>query len=205
MIVRLIRLNVYENSFGRGGGIKSLRKMPVRVLLMAMALMLIAGPSHLMSADSDNASSTARVLLAITVTSTQDLSLGYIYGGIPKSMGYNDDDSSAIFSITGEPSAGINLQFMLPEYLSLSDGSARVPIIFSATDSAVDTTTASPSTMDASDGWINQNPRDLPAGAVIGAGGTTRIYLGGKVVPPGNLKAGTYNGDIVLSVSYNGT
>jgi len=175
------------------------------MLLMMVALILIAGPSHVMSADSDNASSTARVLLAITVASTQDLNLGYIYGGVPKSIGYNDDDSSAIFTITGEPSAGINLQFILPEYLSLSDGSARVPIIFSATDAAVDTTTASPSTMDAGDGWINQNPRDLPAGAVIGAGGTTKIYLGGKMVPSDNLKAGTYNGDIVLSVSYDGT
>ena len=189
----------------RGGVIKSLRKIPVSIALMTMALMLTAGLSHVMSADSDNASSSARVLLAITATSTQNLSFGYIYSGVPKSMGYSDDDSSAIFTITGEPSAGINLQFILPEYLSLSDGSARVPIIFSSTDAAVDTTPASPSTMDASDGWINQNPRDLPAGAVIGAGGTARVYLGGKVVPSVNLKAGTYSGDIVLSISYNGS
>lgn len=189
----------------RGGAITPSRRIPVGILLMAIALMLTAGPSHVMSADSDNASSSARVLLAITATSTQDLSLGYIYGGVHKSMGYNDDDSSAIFTITGEPSAGINLQLTLPEYLSLSDGSARVSIIFSSTDAAVDTTPASPSTMGASDGWINQNPRDLPAGAVIGAGGTARVYLGGKVVPSVNLKAGTYSGDIVLSISYNGS
>ena len=185
----------------------SLRKIPgsIWIQIMTMVLILATGPSLIMSADSDNASSTARVLQAITVVADQDLNLGYIYGGVPKSIGYNDDDSSAIFSITGEPSAGINLQFILPEYLSLSDGSARIPIIFSTTEAAVDTTVTTPSTMDASDGWINQNPRDLPAGAVIGAGGMTRVYLGGKVIPPSNLKAGTYNGDIVLSVSYNGT
>ena len=189
----------------RDGVVKPSGKILVSILSISMALMLMAELSPVMSADSDNASSTARVLLAITVSSTQDLHFGYIYGGIPKSMGYNDDDSSAIFTITGEPSAGINLQLVLPEYLSLSDGSARVPINFSSTDAAVDTTTASPSTVDAADGWINQNPRNLPVGAVIGAAGTTKVYLGGKVVPSVNLKAGTYSGDIVLSVSYNGS
>lgn len=179
-------------------------KLPVCIQILAMVLILVTGQLPVMSADSDNAGSSARVLLAITVEASQDLSLGYIYGGVPKAMSYTDDDSAAIFTVTGEPSAGINLQFILPEYLSLSDGSARIPIIFSATDAGVDTAVTSPSTMDASDGWINQNPRDLPAGAVIGAGGVTRIYLGGKVVPPSNLKAGTYNGDILLSVSYNG-
>ncbi len=184
---------------------KSLREISAGILVISVTLILVAVSPPIMSADSDNATSSARVLLAITVVAEQDLNLGYVYGGVPKSMGYNDDDSSAIFSITGEPSAGINLQLILPEYLSLPDGSARIPIIFSATDTGVDTTVASPSTMNASDGWINQNPRDLPAGAVIGAAGMTRVYLGGKVIPPSNLKAGTYNGDIVLSVSYNGT
>ena len=183
----------------------SLRKIPVSIKVVAIMLLLAAGPSLIMSADSDTAGSSARVLLAITAVATQDLNLGYIYGGIPKEISCNDDDSSAIFTITGEPSAGINLQFILPEYLSLTDGSARVPIIFSSDDAAVDTAIATPSTMDAADGWINQNPRDLPAGAVIGSGGMTRVYLGGKIAPPANLKAGTYNGDIVLSVSYNGT
>ncbi len=189
----------------RSGAAERLKKIPAGILLVAMVLIIAIGLQHAMSADSDNASSSARVLLAITASSTQDLSFGYIFGGVHKSMGYNDDDSSAIFTITGEPSAGINMQFALPEYLSLSDGSARVSIIFSSTDAAVDTTPASPSTMGASDGWINQNPRDLPAGAVIGAGGTARVYLGGKIVPPVDLKAGTYSGDIVLSISYNGS
>jgi len=191
----------------RDGKIRLSGRMLVGILWKSAAVMLIlaAGLSPVVSADSDNASSTASILLAITVTATQDLNFGYIYSGIPKPMSYDDDDSSAIFTITGEPSAGINMHFILPEYLSLSDGSARVPIIFSSTDAAVDTTTVTPSTVTASDGWINQNPRSLPGAAVVGAGGTTKIYLGGKVVPSMNLKAGTYSGDIVLCVSYNGS
>jgi len=191
----------------KGRKIKLSGRSLVRILWIAAALtlMLTAILSPVMSADSDNASSTARILLAITVTAAQDLSFGYIYSGIPKSMGYDDDDSSAIFTITGEPSAGVNLNFILPEYLSLADGSARVPIIFSATDAAVDTTTVTPSTVTASDGWIDQNPRTLPVAAVIGAGGATKVYLGGKVVPSINLKAGTYSGDIVICASYNGS
>ena len=67
---KMIRINIYENSYGKGGEIKPSRKIQVHVLLMTMVTVLIVGPSLLMSADSDNASSTARVLLGITVTST---------------------------------------------------------------------------------------------------------------------------------------
>ena len=159
----------------------------------------------MISQNSDNGSATARIMTILAVTATQDLGFGNVYMGIPNSIGYNDDDSSAIFTITGEASAGINLQLILPEYLSLANGSDRMIIVFSATDAAVDTTTVTPATVTGADGWIDQNPRALPVGAVIGASGTTCVYLGGKVIPSVSQKAGTYNGDIVLSVAYNGS
>ncbi len=151
-----------------------------------------------------NGPSTATVLTMITATASQNLNFGQIFGGTPKSMGYNKDDSSAIFTVTGQPSAGINLELILPEYLSLANGSARMPVIFSTTDAAIDTTTVTPSTVGAGNGWINRNPHSLPA-AVVGSGGTTKLYLGGKVVPSVDQKAGSYSGDIVLSVSYTGS
>jgi hypothetical protein len=153
-----------------------------------------------------SAQATATVQSAITVTATQPINFGDVLIGIPKAIGWNNDDSSAIFTITGQAAAGINIVLTLPEYLSLADGSDRLSVIFRSNDAAVDTSnTATPSSMVAGNGWINQNPHNLPSSAVIGTpGSNTKVYLGGKVVPSGNQKAGSYSGDIVLSVSYNG-
>jgi len=156
--------------------------------------------------DIASAQATATVQAAITVVATQPLNFGDVYIGIPKAIGYSNDDSSAIFTITGQAGAGINVLLTLPEYLSLADGSDRMTLVFRNNDAAVDTSnTATPSSMIGADGWINQNPYNLPAAAAIGSpGSNTKIYLGGKVVPSANQKAGNYSGDIVLSVSYNG-
>ncbi|MEE9554551.1 MAG: hypothetical protein V3W18_09660 [candidate division Zixibacteria bacterium] len=174
-----------------------------KLAIVAAVLWLISIPVSALDFTDGAASGT--VLTIIAATSTQDLAFGSIFQGVPKLIGYNNDAASSIFTITGEASAGINLQLILPEYVSLSGGSDRMTIIFSSTDAAVDTTTATPSTVSASDGWINQNPYNLPASAVIGSAGTTRIYLGGKIVPSIDQTPGAYSGDIVLSVSYNGT
>jgi hypothetical protein len=142
------------------------------------------------------------VLPLIVVTATQVLNFGEIYQGVPKTILYGNDDSAAIFTITGQDGAGVNLQLILPEYLNLADGSDRMPITFRATDAAIDTNSATPSTIVAADGWINQNPYILPAAATIGAP-NTRLYLGGKVNPSTNQKAGAYTNDIVFMVAYN--
>ncbi|MFH1374932.1 MAG: hypothetical protein ABII79_14200 [bacterium] len=181
------------------------RRVLPTTALVVLLLNLPVNRSLVQSSDYDDRSATATVLTALAVNATQDLSFGNVFAGVPREIGYNDDDSSAIFSITGQSGSGITLQLSLPSYLALSDGSDRIPIIFGAGDAAVDTTTVTPSTVAASNGWIDQNPYNLPSAAVIGSSGTTRIYLGGKVTPSVSQKSGTYNADIVLSVSYNGT
>jgi len=172
-----------------------------------IAFIFILGlPVQTMAQDVASAQATATVQSAITVTATQALSFGDVLIGVPKTIGWNNEDSCAIFTITGQGGAGINISFMLPEYLSLADGSDRLNVVFRSNDAAVDTSnTATPSSMVAGDGWINQNPYILPSAAVIGStGSNTKIYLGARVAPSGNQKAGNYSGDIVLSVSYNG-
>lgn len=174
-----------------------------KLAVAATVLWLISIPVSALDFTDGAASGT--VLTIIAASATQDLAFGNIFQGVPKSIGYNNDASSAIFTVTGEASAGINLQLILPEYVSLSGGSDRMTIIFLSADAAVDTTTVTPSTVSASDGWIDQNPYNLPVAAVIGSAGTTRIYLGGKIVPSTDQTPGAYSGDIVLSVTYNGT
>jgi hypothetical protein len=176
------------------------------IVMIEILLSIFGLAEKTMAQDIASAQATATVQSAITVTTTQTLSFGDVLIGIPKSIGWNNDDSCAIFTITGQAGAGINISLILPEYLSLADGSDRLNSVFRSNDAAVDTSnTATPSSMAAGDGWINQNPYILPLAAVVGStGSNTKIYLGGRVVPSGNQKAGNYSGDIVLSVSYNG-
>jgi hypothetical protein len=176
------------------------------VRLFVGVFLILSSGTIARAQDIANALATATVQTAIIVVATQPLNFGDVFQGTPKTIGNNMDDSSAVFTITGQGGAGINIQFALPEYLSLPDGSDRMSIVFRSIDAAVDTSNiATPSTMIAGNGWINQNPYLLPSAAVIGSpGSNTKIYLGGRIVPSANQKAGVYSGNIVLSVSYNG-
>lgn len=148
-------------------------------------------------------SATARVLANITVTSLSPLDFGDIFQGVPKSV-ENNEAEAAIFTITGQAGAGITIYLQLPEYLSLSDGSDRLNIVFGSNDVSVDTTgAANPAGMVGANGWQNVNPYNLPA-AVVGSVGTD-IYLGGSVNPSINQKAGSYSGDIIITAAYDGT
>jgi hypothetical protein len=183
---------------------KILRKLKFGVVILPILAVVTAPMSF--GQDVANGLATATVQTALTVVATQSLDFGNVYQGVPKSMGNDQDDSTAIFTITGQGGAGINIQLTLPEYISLADGSDRMTIVFGSNVAAVDTSnTATPSTMAGGDGWINQNPYALPASAVIGStGNNTKVYLGGKIIPSSNQKAGLYSGNIVISVSYNG-
>jgi hypothetical protein len=177
------------------------KKWPAVLLLSALVLLPLS--SH--PQDVATGQATATVLAGLAVTAIQDLQFGELLQGVAKIMGKNDDDSSGIFQIAGAPSRGISIYMALPAYLALADGSDRLLVSFSATDATVDTTVATPSTVVAGDGWIDQDPHNLSAPYVIGAGGLTNIYLGGNVTPSVDQKAGAYSGDIIVSVAYNGT
>lgn len=177
----------------------------IRKLMGLIVLSLLVVPSVAMSQDAANGTATATVQTVLAVTAANNLIFPIVYQGVATTMGKTNNDSTAEFTITGQGSAGINLTLSLPEYLALADGSDRMTISFSSTDANIDTTTTTAALFAGSDGWINQDPRNLTSAAVIGSAGGTNIYLGGKVVPSINQSAGAYTGDIVLSVAYNGT
>ena len=172
--------------------------------LLFLFLLVQAGEAQ----DVANGQATATVLAGLAVTAVQDLAFGNVLQGVAKSTPNNDDANSGIFSITGAASAGISIYLTLPDYMALADGSDRMTIAFSSTDATVDTTVATPSTVVAGDGWVNVNPRGLSGlagGPVVGAGGQTDLYLGGRVTPTVDQKAGAYTGDIICTVAYDGT
>lgn len=173
-------------------------------LIMALVVILYSNVLIVHAQEVAVGSATARVLANITVTATAPLDFGDIFQGVPASIA-NNNANAANFSIVGESGAGITIFMQLPEYVSLSDGSDRMQIIFGPSDASVDTSGAGdPTGMSGSLGWQNVNPYNLPAATIIGSSGTN-IYLGGKVTPSVNQKAGNYSGDIVVTVSYNGS
>jgi hypothetical protein len=160
--------------------------------------------------DVANGQATANVMPALIVTAVQDLQFGQVYQGVAKSTPNNDDVNSGIFSIVGAAGVGISVFLTLPDYIALADGSDRMTIAFGLTDAIVDTNATSPATAGAGDGWLDVNPRDLgslaPAGVRIGSvTAQTNLYLGSRVTPSIDQKAGPYAGDITCTVSYNGT
>ncbi len=172
-------------------------------VLCILAVLVVSESAY--PQDVANGLATATCLASLTVTATQALAFGNVFQGVAKTQGKNDDANSGIFTIAGAPSAGLSVYLALPAFLALTPGGAdRMLISFSTTDATVDTTTVTPSTVIAGDGWIDQNPYALPAAVVVGAGGSTRIYLGGKVSPAVNQSAGNYVGEIVCSVAYTG-
>jgi len=167
---------------------------------------LICGFSQQTKAqDVANGLATANVQATLAVLASQNLQFGNMFQGVAKSIGNNVDAFSGIFNITGAPSAGLTISMVMPDYMALADGSDRMTIAFSPTDSTVDTNNTTPSTVAAGDGWQNVNPRNVPAAVVIGSGGQTNIYIGGRAIPAVNQKAGAYSGDLIVSVAYDGT
>lgn len=179
----------------------------IRLLCTATVIgfLIGAGGQSLRAQDVAVGSATATVLTVLTVSADAALDFGNVYQGVPKSVA-NNDASAAIFSISGAGESAVFIYLQLPEYLSLSDNSDRMTISFGSTDCSVDSTgQGDPSLMNASRGWQNVNPYAIPSGTAVGGGGTTNLYLGGRITPSAGQKAGSYSADIVLTVAYEGT
>ena len=174
--------------------------------LAAIAILLIAlVPDPGYGQDVAAGQALATVLAALSITAVQPLQFGNVYQGVAKSQDETDDVNSGIFAIMGANSAGISLYIALPAYLALPDGSDRLSIAFSTTDCTIDTMALAPSTVGPGDGWQDVDPHNLPNGLVVGFGGQTNVYLGGRVIPSVDQEAGNYSGDVIASVAYNGT
>lgn len=173
------------------------------ILFVALAAVLAVTPV-VNSQDVATGSATATVLTALAVTSTAALVFGNVFQGVAATIG-NGNAAAGIYTITGNASSVISIYMALPEFVALASGSDRMTISFSTTDASVDTLGGGvPTGMVATAGFQNVDPHNFPAAAVIGAGGTTNIYLGGKIYPTVDQAAGAYTGDIVLTVAYTG-
>lgn len=171
------------------------------LIIKRFCLIGLATSPTLAAQDLAVGSADALVLTAISISSPQGLTFGNIDRGVPNDIPV-DNSGAAVFRISGNSRAGINLRLLLPNYMTHISGNDHLTILFDATSASVDTTAAGDPTAAGISGWLATNPYSLPSAAVIGSGGTD-IYLGGKVIPsPGQL-SGLYEAEIVLTVAYN--
>lgn len=191
---------VREQTMYRSGIIRALRGP-----IVTAAVLVIAFSGAAQGQDVATGQALANVLAALTVVAVQPLDFQNVFQGIAKIQDQTDDALSGIFSIGGQGSAGISVYLTLPQYIALTDGSDRMTIAFRTTDATVDTMNLSPSTVTIADGWVDVDPNNLPNTLVVGQGGATNVYLGGRVVPSVDQTAGAYSGDIICNVAYTGT
>ena len=178
----------------------------LKTLTVALSIAAVSGalaPSSAKAQDVANGSATATVQAVLAVTSTAALAFGNVFQGVASSIA-NSNASAGIFTITGQGLAGISIYMQLPDYLATATGDDRLVISFSSTDASVDSTgNVDPTSFGT--GWQNTNPHSFPSATAIGGGGTSAIFLGGKVLPTVDQAAGAYTGDIILTVAYNGS
>jgi len=178
------------------------------VLITALALLAFAG-STATAQDVATGSATANLVLALTVTADQALAFGQVYQGVAKSVDKLTTADAGIFTITGQPDAGIAIYMQLPDYLAtsvgvLGPGDDRMVIAFNDTDCNIDTTGAGvPAGFIAANGWANEDPHNIVNATTVGSAGTN-VYLGGRVTPSVDQQAGAYEADIILTVAYVG-
>jgi hypothetical protein len=182
------------------------RQSAMKKAALVLTVLLLGTASCVLAANyAVTGQATATVATALTVEATQDLAFPLTYPGQPSTMTITNDDSTGIFTITGEVESDIITTFYLPEYMTEELSGDRMVITFGATDCAIDSTDdGTPAAFGA--GWNGVNPQDLSA-ATLGSAPAigdveTRIYLGGSVYPSIVQTAGDYTADIVLVVAY---
>jgi len=173
--------------------------------VIIIGLLVLAGSAgNVFGQDVATGQALANVLTALSVTAIQPLDFQSVFQGVAKIQDQTNDALSGIFGIAGQGSAGISVYLTLPQYIALATGVDRMTIAFRITDATVDTMNFTPSTVTAADGWVDVDPNSLPNTLVVGQGGQTNIYLGGRVVPSVDQTAGAYAGDIICNVAYTG-
>jgi hypothetical protein len=133
---------------------------------------------------------------AQTVTGVSDLEFGNMFPGVPQVI-TNKSFGAAEYTVTGTAGAEVTLDFLLPEYVSISG--ANMPLLFSTTDCSLDSSLVPDQSSPSAD---NLNPYETITYR-LGSSGLT-VWLGGRCVPGLVQKAGDYAATIRLTVAYTG-
>lgn len=169
-----------------------------KMLLTAVALFAFVATANTSFAQTKTVQATGTVLQPISFTNATNLAFGNsLFPGISKTVGISDA-GAASFDIAGEADKEVTVTFTVPTELTLTTGTATMPITFSSTDAGYSTT-------DDPAGATTFDPDAGAATATLGTtGGLLYVWLGGTVDPATTQAAGDYAADITLDVAYTG-
>ena len=173
-------------------------------LLAILTVALFLGGASAQAQDVANGSATATILTALTVTADSAIRFGDVLQGVPVSVSNASNDSSGVFRIVGAPGREVSIFLALPDYLAhTTGGQDRMVIAFSDTDGAYDDAQG-PLPQPATGTSTAFNPHQTQTLTLDAVGGNMAVFLGGTVRPSVDQTAGSYSGDIVMTVAYNG-
>jgi uncharacterized protein DUF4402 len=128
-----------------------------------------------------------------SVTGIRPLAFGTVFPGVPRVVSRTDPVNSGQFNLTGKKNRNVLLTFTLPATMAGPAG-ATMPLVFGATDAGYS----------ASQSVGNQvafDPR-LPHTVTLSNSGAGSVFLGGRVNPAANQRAGGYTGTVTLTVVF---
>jgi hypothetical protein len=166
---------------------REMRKMKA---VSAVVLGLCLGTTALNAQTSATIQATATVLSALTVVAGTNLQFGNVTPGVNKTI-LATGAGAGRFDVTGSSAAPVNLTFTLP--VNLVSGGNNLPI---GTWTGVWNSINNPS------GGTAFTPS---AAATLAAPAATTlfVFVGAQVSPAAAQVAGSYSGNVVMSVVYN--
>ncbi len=177
------------------------------LLACISGIIILALPSAAGAQAVATGQATATILASLTVTATHDLEFGNVLQGVEKVADKTVIAEAGVFQVTGAGGFEISMHLQLPTYLwnSAPGSEDRLLVSFSNTDADIDTTAAGTPAAHGAGAVVGLNPHSLPDTPLGGADNILQLYMGGKVYPAVDQRAGNYLADIVLTVAYTGT
>ena len=163
----------------------------LRRTVIALVLLLLPASAFAVGASNQG---IANVLTPLAVNGIRDLDFQNVFPGVAKSV-LRTDATSGKWTVVGEASAEVTLDFTLPA--NLASGANNLPIAFSSTD-------AGRNTADVSGGATAFDPAVQETTTLDGTTGELYVWLGGQVTPASNQPAGIYSAAITVDVNYTG-
>ena len=157
-------------------------------LVGLLALSGLAGTAAAQATASISAIANVSGVAPLSATGYQDLNFGSVTAGTPKTA------NTGRFSISGQPSTGVTVMFLLPSVLTGASTPGTIPILFGTTDGLLCSSASCPSFT-----TFNPNTAFFPT---LDAAGALFIGIGGTVTPVTLTATDVYTGTITLSVTY---
>jgi hypothetical protein len=156
--------------------------------IAAITMLVAAVPGR--AQNNASATVTATVQQPITVTKNNDLSFGNVFPGINKSIAVTAA-GAAKFTTAGQASTPVNLTFTIPATIA-SGGNTLTLSTWAGHHSGVDL----PS------GGTSFTPSGSATSATLSALGSLYVYVGATAEPTPTQAAGSYTGNMTMTVVY---